>query len=57
MSVRDAAERYGVSQATLYNLLRRGELHRFRRSGDKKTYLKIEELDRVLRPRPVEEDS
>jgi excisionase family DNA binding protein len=55
MSVQEAAERYAVSQATLYNLLRRGELHRFRRSGDKKTYLQVEELDRVLRPRPVGE--
>jgi len=44
-----------VSQATLYNLMRRGELDRFKRSGDKKTYLKVDPLDRVLRPKRVGE--
>src|SRR5438132_930364 len=35
--------------------MRRGELDRFKRSGDKKTYLKVDPLDRVLRPKRVGE--
>jgi len=47
-----AAEHYGVDQSTIYRLLSRGELTRHKRRGDKRTYLKVEELERLLRPQP-----
>jgi predicted DNA-binding transcriptional regulator AlpA len=50
----DAAKWYGISQATIFRLLAEGELPRHRREGDRRTWLSVEELERLLRPRPTE---
>jgi predicted DNA-binding transcriptional regulator AlpA len=50
----DAAKWYGISQATIFRLLAEGKLRRHRREGDRRTWLSVEELERLLRPRPTE---
>ncbi len=54
MALQDAAKWYGVNEVTIYRLLRAGRLSRHKRDGDKRTYLKVDELELRLRPRPVE---
>jgi predicted DNA-binding transcriptional regulator AlpA len=51
MSVREAAEWYAISKATLWRLLQEAQLHRHRRPRDRRTYLSVEELEKLLRPR------
>lgn len=55
MPIQDAAEWYAVDPSTLYRMIRSGRLTRNKRSGDKRTYLLVAELERELRPKPVEE--
>lgn len=50
LHIEEAARRYGRTRRTLDRLVARGLLHRYRSPGDKRIYLKIEELDTVLRP-------
>ena len=54
MPIQEAASWYGVDVSTLYRLIRQRKLTRHRRSGDKRTYLRIEELERELRPQSVD---
>jgi predicted site-specific integrase-resolvase len=54
LPLQDAAEWYGVDPSTLYRLLKKGDLTRHRRQGDKRTYLATTELEEKLRPKPVE---
>jgi predicted site-specific integrase-resolvase len=55
--IQAAAAEYGVAVETLYRMLRRGQLTRFRRPGDRRTFLDRDELNRVFqyRPEPPEE--
>ena len=55
LPLQEAATWYDVNPATLYRMLRASKLTRHRRSGDKRTYLAVAELERELRPKPVEE--
>ncbi len=57
MLLTEAASWYDVSQATLYRLLSAGRLRRYKRSGDRRTYLSVEELERELRPEPEETET
>ncbi len=54
LPLQEAAAWYAVDPSTLYRLMKAGRLTRHRRLGDKRTYLKIEELERALRPQPVD---
>lgn len=53
LPLQEAAEWYGVAQSTLYQMLSKGQLTRHKRDGDKRTYLKVTELEGRLRPRPT----
>jgi predicted DNA-binding transcriptional regulator AlpA len=55
LTLREAAEQYAVSEATLWRLLARRKLTRHKREGDKRTYIAVSQLEEVLRPKPVDE--
>jgi excisionase family DNA binding protein len=46
--IAEAAERLGVSRDTLERLIRAGRLKRYRRFGDRKTYVDLDEAKQVL---------
>jgi predicted site-specific integrase-resolvase len=50
----EAAKQYEVSRARLFEFIRDGKLRRYRRPGDRRTWLKVEEVEQLLRPRPAE---
>ena len=52
--IEEVARDHGVSSDTLYRLLRRGVLSRYRRTGDRHTYLDEEEVRKALGFRKVE---
>jgi predicted DNA-binding transcriptional regulator AlpA len=49
----DAVAEFQISRSTLYKLIQRGELNRYRKVGEKRTLLDRRQLRRVLRPRRV----
>jgi excisionase family DNA binding protein len=51
--VADAVAEFQVSRSTLYKLIQRGELNRYRKVGEKRTLLDRRQVRRVLRPRRV----
>jgi predicted site-specific integrase-resolvase len=51
--IAQAAAEFKVSQATLYNYLKTGQLKRYKRGMDRKTYLDRDEIRRLLKPRVV----
>jgi hypothetical protein len=53
LPVVEAVRYYGVGRASLFTFLREGKLQRYRREGDRRTWLSVEELERLLRPRPA----
>lgn len=57
ISLQEATTHYRVGIATLYRLLAAGQLTRYRRPHDRRTYLDRAELDRVftLAPAPARE--
>ena len=46
--IAEAAQRLGVSRDTLERLIRAGRLKRYRRFGDRKTYVDLDEAKEVL---------
>jgi excisionase family DNA binding protein len=46
--IAEAAERLGVSRDTLERLIRTGRLKRYRRFGDRKTYVDLDEAKQLL---------
>jgi excisionase family DNA binding protein len=46
--IAEAVERLGVSRDTLERLIRAGRLKRYRRFGDRKTYVDLDEAKQVL---------
>ncbi|HZU16879.1 MAG TPA: NUDIX domain-containing protein [Candidatus Dormibacteraeota bacterium] len=52
ITLRDAAREFQVSERTLHELVRRHGLTRFRRPGDRRTWLERERLEEILRPHP-----
>jgi predicted site-specific integrase-resolvase len=48
-----AASEFGVNQATIYRYLKAGELKRYKRAMDRKTYIDRLELRRLIKPRVV----
>jgi 8-oxo-dGTP pyrophosphatase MutT (NUDIX family) len=57
ITLRDAAERWGYSERTLHLLVRQNGLVRYRRPGDRRTWLDQEALEAILQPRPKSESS
>ncbi len=53
LTIQAATQRYRVSRRTLYRLVAAGRLVRFRRPGDARTYLRVDQLDEQLRLQPV----
>jgi predicted DNA-binding transcriptional regulator AlpA len=51
--VADAVAEFQVSRSTLYKLIQRGDLNRYRKVGEKRTLLDRRQVRRVLRPRLV----
>jgi DNA invertase Pin-like site-specific DNA recombinase len=49
-----AAKKYGLDRSTLHRWLQAGKLTRHRAAaGDRRTYLDLTELDRLLKVKPV----
>jgi excisionase family DNA binding protein len=55
LSVDDAAAELGVTKGTIWKWIRRYELPTFRFLGDRKTYLRRADVDRLREPMPIEE--
>jgi len=51
--VASAVVEFQVSRSTLYKLIQRGELNRYRKVGEKRTLLDRRQVRHVLRPRRV----
>jgi predicted site-specific integrase-resolvase len=51
--LQDAAAEFEVSQVTLYRSIKKGQLKRYRRAMDKRTYVDRDELRRLLKLRSV----
>ena len=53
ISVAEAANEFGVSEATLYAYLKDDRLKRYKRGMDRRTYLDRDELTKLVTPRVV----
>ena len=51
VSIQVAASEYGVSQVTLYRLLRQGKLKRYEREGSRRTWLDRDQLEELFQYR------
>lgn len=51
--VSQAADEFGLSTAALFKYLRQGKLKRWRRTGDRRTFVERQELKRLVQPRVV----
>jgi len=53
MSVAEAAREFKLSEAALFKYLRQGKIRRWRRTGDRRTFVERQELKKLLKPRVV----
>lgn len=51
--IAEAAAKFGVSRRTLERLVQQGQLRRFRRPGDRRTFVSLDEVNRGLGFREV----
>jgi hypothetical protein len=56
LSLQEAVVWYEIGYSTLRKLVAAGKLHGRKRPGDRRTYLAVEELEKVLTPRSLDED-
>ena len=49
-----AAEELGVSRATIWNLIKRYQITRFRRPGEARTLIRRADLERLREPVPLD---
>jgi predicted site-specific integrase-resolvase len=55
IALQAAAKKYGINRVTLHRWLKEGKLTRYRAQvGDRRTYVDIKEIDRLLQVRRVE---
>ena len=54
LTLDQAQEEYGLTRPTLYRWARRGELRIYRRAGDRKSYVRRDEVERLRGFRPKE---
>ena len=52
ISVQDASDRHGLALRTMFKLVKDHGLTRYKKAGDKRTFLDTVELEEALRPRP-----
>ena len=50
VTVKEAAAELGVSEATMWNVLKRHEIDRYRQPGYRETRIKREDLERLRQP-------
>jgi hypothetical protein len=55
LTLEAAAEWYDMAKSTLRKMANEGLVRKYWRARDKRLWLKVDELERELRPRPVEE--
>lgn len=53
ISVDDAAKEMEIGRATAWKWIKRHELQTYRFMGDRKTYIRRQDLDRLRQPVPV----
>jgi predicted site-specific integrase-resolvase len=53
ISVAEAAHEFNLSTAALFKYLRQGKIKRWRRTGDRRTFVERGELKKLLQPRVV----
>lgn len=53
LNIGEMMELFGVSRSTAWKWIRDGELETYRFIGDRKTYVKREDLDRLREPIPL----
>lgn len=53
VTVKDGAAELGVSEATMWSLLKQFEVERFKRPGKRETHFKRADLDRMRMPVPA----
>jgi predicted site-specific integrase-resolvase len=57
VSTDDAVREFGIGKSTLYRWLREGLLDRYRRRGDRRTFVDREQLERLIEPQAQKPDS
>ncbi len=55
VSVDEVADEIGVNRVTVWKWVKRYELPTFRFLGERRTFLRCEDVDRLRQPVPVEE--
>jgi hypothetical protein len=55
VTIQQAAAEFKLSRATLFRMLRAGQIQRYQAAGKHLTYIDRRELRRLLRPRVVKE--
>jgi excisionase family DNA binding protein len=53
ISVDEAAEEMGVSRATIWKWIARQEMQTFRFVGDRRTFVRREDIDQIRGPIPI----
>jgi excisionase family DNA binding protein len=53
ISVDEAAEEMGVSRATIWKWIARQEMQTFRFVGDRRTFVRKEDIDQIRGPIPI----
>ena len=52
VSTDDAVREFDIGKSSLYRWLRQGLLERYRRRGDRRTFVDREQLKRLIEPQP-----
>lgn len=52
ISVQDASDQHGLALRTMFKLIKTQGLTRYKKAGDRRTFLDVAELDEALRPHP-----
>jgi len=53
ISVADAAREFKLSEAAVFKYLRQGKIKRWRRTGDRRTFVERGKMRKLLQPRVV----
>ena len=53
ISVAEAAREFKLSEAAVFKYLRQGKIKRWRRTGDRRTFVERGEMKRLVQPRVV----
>lgn len=53
MTVDEAAEFLGMQRSTVWKWLKRYDIPRYRIAGDRRSYLKKTDVEKILTPQPI----